>query len=246
VSVWGASPLVVGHRGGRGEGWPRENTIAAFEQARAEGARAVELDVRTHAGEVIVLHDATRAPLHELRAQGVPALDDVLSWARDRDVAVNVEMKHDVESRTALARAVVRLVKASGADVLLSSFDPLLLAMAAGLGPSVPRALLVHARQGAWADLMQDAARPPLVEALHVQRTQTEPRAVARYLGRGLRVGVWTVNDPREAADLAALGVQTLITDQPGAVLQALLSRPSPDGSRSAANAPPEERSSGR
>jgi glycerophosphoryl diester phosphodiesterase len=222
VSLWTTVPLVVGHRGGRGEGWPRENTIAAFERARAEGARAVELDVRTHLGEVIVVHDAARAPLHELRAKGVPTLVEVLAWARDRDVAVNVEMKHDVESRTALARTVVRLVKASGADVLLSSFDPLLLAMTAALAPSLPRALLVHSRQSAWADVMQDAARPPLVEALHVQRTQTDPRAVARYLGRGLRVGVWTVNEPREASDLVALGVQTIITDQPGAVLAAL------------------------
>jgi glycerophosphoryl diester phosphodiesterase len=35
-------------------------------------------------------------------------------------------------------------------------------------------------------------------------------------------VGVWTVNDPAEAADLVALGVRTLITDAPGALLDAL------------------------
>jgi len=223
VSVWtSAGPLVVGHRGGRGEGWPRENTLAAFEQATAQGARAVELDVRTCAGEVIVLHDAPSASLAELRLAGVPTLAEVLAWAHARRVGVNVEMKHDVPGRVALARATAAIVGRSGADVLLSSFDPMLLSIAAAAAPALPRALLAHSRQRAWADALQEAARPPVVQALHLERTQTDPRALARYLARGLRVGVWTVNDPREAADLARLGVATIITDAPGAVLDAL------------------------
>jgi glycerophosphoryl diester phosphodiesterase len=223
VSLWtSAGPLVVGHRGGRGEGWPRENTLAAFEQARAQGARAVELDVRTCEGEVIVLHDAPRASLNELRGKDVPTLGDVLAWARRHGVAVNVEMKHDVPRRATLARATTRIVAGSGADVLLSSFDPLLLSMAAALAPSIPRALLVHGRQRAWANAMQRAARPPVVQAVHLERVQTDPRTIARHLALGLRVGVWTVNDPREAVDLVGLGVESLITDAPGAVLAAL------------------------
>jgi glycerophosphoryl diester phosphodiesterase len=222
MSVWTSAPLVVGHRGGRGEGWPRENTIAAFERAREQGVRAIELDVRTVGGEVLVLHDDPREPLAALRAQEVPTLADALAWARERDVAVNVEMKHDVADRAALARATVKLVRASGADVLLSSFDPLLLAMAAAFAPSLRRALLVHARQRRWADLLQERARPPLVSALHLERTQTDPRAIARYLQRGLRIGVWTVNDPREGRDLVALGVASIITDEAGAMLAAV------------------------
>jgi glycerophosphoryl diester phosphodiesterase len=196
--------------------------MAAFEQARAQGARAVELDVRTHGGEVIVLHDATRAAMRELRAARVPVLGEVLVWARERDVAVNVEMKHDVPSRAALARAVARLVRESRADVLLSSFDPVLLAMAGALAPSIPRALLLHAAQARWAHALQEAARPALVRSLHLERTQTDPRALARYRARGLRLGVWTVNDPGEARALVALGVERIITDQPGAMLAAL------------------------
>jgi glycerophosphoryl diester phosphodiesterase len=223
LSVWtSAGPLVVGHRGGRGEGWPRENTLAAFEQARAQGARAVELDVRTWGGDVIVLHDAPRSNPTELRAQGVPTLAEVLAWARQHDVAVNVEMKHDVPRRATLARDTTRIVARSGADVLLSSFDPLLLSMVAALAPSIPRALLFHGRQRAWADVMQRAVRPPAVQAVHLERVQTDPRTIARHLALGLRVGVWTVNDPREAVDLAGLGVESIITDAPGAVLAAL------------------------
>jgi glycerophosphoryl diester phosphodiesterase len=216
--LWSQAPLVVGHRGGRGQGWPRENTLAAFEQARAQGARAVELDVRMHEGQVIVLHDPPDAPLARLRPE-VPTLGEVLDWASEHGVGVNVEMKHDVPSRLALARATVRAIEASEADVLLSSFDPRLLTMAAALAPRIPRALLVHSGQGRWADAVQEAVRPPMVEALHLERTQTQPRAIARYLARGLRVGVWTVNEPSEARDLVALGVATIITDAPGRLL---------------------------
>jgi glycerophosphoryl diester phosphodiesterase len=222
VSLWqSAGALVVGHRGGRGEGWPRENTLAAFEQARAQGVRAIELDVRPcGTGEIVVLHDPTRGSLTELRALRVPTLDEVLAWARDHDVAVNVELKHDVPNRLVLVERVRRALRSSQTDVLLSSFDPLLLAAAAVALPSRPRALLTS--RGQRPAVPTAVATLPFVRALHVERTQTSPAAIARHRRRGLRIGVWTVNDPREAVDLAALGVQTLITDAPGAVLGAL------------------------
>jgi glycerophosphoryl diester phosphodiesterase len=222
VSLWrAAGVLVVGHRGGRGEGWPRENTLAAFEQARAQGAQAIELDVRTcGTGEVVVLHDPTGAPLGELAAEGVPTLAEVLAWARHRDVAVNVEMKHDVPNRAVLVERVRRALRSTRVDVLLSSFDPLLLVAAAVALPAMPRALLTSRHQR--PRVPSAIASPPYVQALHLERTQTRPAAIARYVRRGLRVGVWTVNDPREATDLAALGVETLITDSPGVLLEAV------------------------
>jgi glycerophosphoryl diester phosphodiesterase len=246
VSVWTTSPLVVGHRGGRGEGWPPENTLEAFERARDQGVRAIELDVRTcDGGEAVVFHDASlermtrgedrrrvsEVPLAELhaidlgRGSRVPTLEDALAWAHDRHVAVNVELKHDVPDCAMLARRALRAIQASRADVCLSSFDPMLLAMALVLARGVPRALLVHSGQARWAHLLQEAVRPPVVGALHLERTQTDTRALARYARRGLRCGAWTVNDEREALDLVGLGVQTIITDAPGAVLAALSRR---------------------
>ena len=143
MSAWdSAGPLVVGHRGGRGAGWPRENTLAAFEQARAEGARAIELDVRTcRTGEVVVHHDPTTRSLDELRAEGVPTLAAALAWAVERDVAVNVEMKHDVPSRLILLDRLRPILRRAQGDILLSSFDPLLLAGAAVAFPALRRAL---------------------------------------------------------------------------------------------------------
>jgi glycerophosphoryl diester phosphodiesterase len=242
LSAWATSPLVVGHRGGRGEGWPPENTIPAFERARAQGAVAIELDVLMCAGgSVVVFHDDTlermtggrdlrpvqHVGLDELgsvdlgHGARVPALEDVLSWARRYDIAVNVEMKHGARDRLRLARATVRVVQSSGADVLLSSFDPALLAMTGALAPRICRALLTHARQARWADALQLAVRPPFVQALHLERTQWKGR-LHRYMRRGLRLGAWTVNDPVEARELVRLGVASIITDAPGAILEAL------------------------
>ena len=237
MSVWAGTGIVVGHRGGRGDGFPPENTIPAFEEAVRQGASAIELDVRTCAGDaVVVLHDATLSratggrdgrsasdvEVGELRAMGVPTLEAVLSWARSRGVGVNVEMKHDVPRRAALARATVRAVRAARADVLLSSFDPLLLGLAALAAAPIPRALLVRAGQALWADALQKAARPPLCGWLHIERRQVTPHALARCARRGLRVGVWTVNDPREAVDLIGLGVASIITDVAGTIAKAL------------------------
>jgi glycerophosphoryl diester phosphodiesterase len=243
LSLWLTSPLVVGHRGGRGPGWPPENTIDAFDHARRQGARAIELDVRVCKGEnVVVFHDDTLARmtggarrrrvedlwLDDLRAIDlgggsiIPTLEEALEWARDRDVAVNVELKHDVPDRQFLARTACKSIRTSRADVCLSSFDPSLLAMAAVLAPGVRRALLVHEEQSRWVDRLQEIVRPPLAFALHLERTQADPGALARYTRRGLRLGVWTVNDALEAAHLVQHGVKTLITDDPAAILPAL------------------------
>jgi glycerophosphoryl diester phosphodiesterase len=243
ASTWASSPLVVGHRGGRGEGWPPENTLSAFTQSRAQGVRAIELDVRTCAGgSVVVFHDETLArmtrgsdtrrvsdvPAEDLlridlgQRATIPLLADVLAWARREDVAVNVEMKHDVPQRRLLARETVAIAVASGADVVLSSFDPLLLALAAAYRPSLARALLTQHEQRIWADALQETVRPPIVAALHLERTQCHPALLARCRRRGLRVGVWTVNDPSEARDLVRMGAASIITDHPGEILGAL------------------------
>jgi glycerophosphoryl diester phosphodiesterase len=239
-----SGPIVIGHRGGRGEGWPPENTLASFERARAEGAHAVELDVRlAGTGEVVVIHDATLArvtngrdarsvaelPWSELsRAtlgtsnERVPRLDDVLTWASESQMPVNVEIKHDVPHRPALVRAVAREVRRREASILVSSFDPLLLLGLRLLAPRVACALLTDPRQ-TYAEALHAIARPPFVVALHVERRQAMPRDIARWKQRGLAVGVWTVNDPREAVRLVEAGVDILITDEPRRILEATL-----------------------
>lgn len=248
MSLWaGAAPFVVGHRGGRGEGWPAENTLDAFERARRQGAQAVELDTRVSAeGEAVVFHDPVLTRMTSRRdlrrvsdvalrqlcdidlgaGARIPKLADVLAWARACGLGVNVELKRDVPRRGAVVRAAARAVRESGADVLLSSFDPAMLAMAAVAAPSVARALLTHDGQPRWAWALQRMLGPPLVSALHLERTQVGSGSIARDRSR-TRIGVWTVNSPPEAADLVRRGAAWIITDAPGEVLEGIRSQPS-------------------
>jgi glycerophosphoryl diester phosphodiesterase len=241
----GGRPLVIGHRGVRRAGLV-ENTLQAFAAAVAEGAEAVELDVRLCAsGEVVVAHDPTLSrvsdgadpravadvPWTELArvelpgGARVPLLAEVLAFARERHLPVNVEVKHDAPSRPALVRAVARLV--GGWDpkhpLLLSSFDPAVVAGLALLAPRVPRAVLVHRTR--WHGVHAATSLPLGAAAVHLERTLTRPELVAALRRRGLLVNVWTINDPAEARDLAALGVDGVITDAPGE-LRAALSAP--------------------
>ena len=245
VFARGRAAVLVGHRGGRGESWPPENTLAAFARAHAAGVEAVELDVRSCAGDVVVMHDPdlarvtgggdrrsvarlTRGELARVAIgasrERVPTLDELLDWARGR-LALNVEAKHDVPDRLALARRIARtLARHPEVEVLLSSFDPVLLGMLAATSPRTPRAWLTHEGQRAWEPAWAPLALRAPLDAVHLERTQASPRIVSALHRAGKRVGVWTVNDPREAVDLAALGVDWLITDDV-APLRVALSR---------------------
>ena len=106
----------VAHRGGAAQ-WP-ENSLTAFRNAIALGARVLELDVHLTAdGAVAVIHDptldrttsghgpvgrATAADLRSARLRGrdgvltddhVPTLDEVLALAAPAGVAMLVEIK---------------------------------------------------------------------------------------------------------------------------------------------------------
>jgi glycerophosphoryl diester phosphodiesterase len=222
---------------------PPENTIPAFEQALREGAEGVELDVRVCAtGELCVLHDPTlervtsgadtraaidlawpelaRVPLAD--GARIPLLIDVLTFARARKLPVNVELKRDVPSRTAIVTAAARLLRSwdPAHPILVSSFDPVMLAGFALLAPRVPRAILVHHEQ--WRRTALLAAHPLRVDAVHLERTLATPERVARLHALGKLVNVWTVNDVDEARRLATAGADGIITDVPAKLRAAL------------------------
>lgn len=224
----GTSPLrVLGHRGGRGDGWPAENSIAAFERALAEGAHGVELDVRLSRDGELVLHHDPRFPDGRsvaASARGALAtLEEALAALRGR--IVNVEVKPDVPRRFALCRAVARcLGRTSGVEVVVSSFDPAIVLAMAALAPRVPRAILVGERTPRLATRLPLAMRR-FVAAAHLQDALITPAAVRRLEAAGLRVVAWTVNSEARARELADWGVEWVITDVPEKIVAAHVDR---------------------
>lgn len=232
-------PLLLGHRGARHAA--PENTFAAFDLALEEGAEGVELDVRSNAsGDVIVCHDVSlervtdgkdRRSIHELstaECQGVrlrdgeplPFLRDVLEWAARRGACVNIELKMDGHRRPALVRAVAELARRHPrpGDLLISSFNALAVLGHRALAPSLASAWLLEAPLAADQAWLAHAGR----DALHPKHTLITAERLARWKARVARVHTWTVNDPVRARELAALGVDCLITDNPGVLRRAL------------------------
>lgn len=235
-----ARPFVYGHRGVRGP--LPENTLAAFARADDEGADGVELDVRLcRSGEVVVFHDPTLtrmtngfdtrevaamtlAELTQIDLGGgerIPTLVQVLDWIIPRPLRLNVEIKRDVPNRLALVSSVYRLLRGRfdgrlNGRLIISSFDPLMLM---GFVPlSVPLALIFHAGQERWHPWAWAASGP--WTAAHPEAVMVHADDVERMHKRGLSVNVWTVNTPEEARRLMALGVDGIISDTPGLLLQ--------------------------
>lgn len=229
---------IVAHRGvrpfpgdGRGD-LPAENTIAAFERGIAEGADAIELDVRIcKSGELVVFHDPdlkrmangdprtiAETAYADLPAIGIPLLSDVLEHFAGKAV-VNVEIKYDFVDRRAIAWKTAEVIRSSRAETIASSFDPRILGWLATRAPRVRRAWLANVTQKAIATTIHVLARSPAFHAMHLERRLANPDRVRMLRDRGLHVGVWTVNDPTEARDLFALGVDWVITDWPGGLV---------------------------
>jgi glycerophosphoryl diester phosphodiesterase len=204
----------------------------------------VELDVRLDRdGRVIVLHDRTlervsrgteRRAAESLRAaellrvdigdgERTPLLADVLAWARERRARVNVELKNDVGRPWTLLQGVVRAVRDGGSAeelLLFSSFQPALVSALGIALPSYARAWLVHDQQRVLK--RAPAFRALGMDGVHPQHTLVTEESIARWKRRPALVNTWTVNAPEDVRRVTALGVDAVISDDPGAALRAI------------------------
>lgn len=233
-------PRVWAHRGASAHA--PENTMRAFDLARAAGADGIELDVMFDGDRnVVVFHDSLlerltgrpgrmdRLPAAEraaLRIGGepVPLLADVLAAI---DLEINVELKSERIGRMgALVAATAKIIADSRrADrIVVSSFDPVSLIQLHRYLPDVALAYLFHQDQllplrRGWIGNWMGAS------LLHPQSTLCTPEAVRAWHTAGLPINAWTVDDRAELERLAGLGVDGVFANDPAhaiAVLSAL------------------------
>ncbi|MEO6953546.1 MAG: glycerophosphodiester phosphodiesterase [Polyangia bacterium] len=231
-----ADVRVIAHRGSSHDA--PENTLCAFALARQDGADGVELDVmRCRTGQVIVFHDndlerlcgvvgdpraRSLAELRELSVQGepIPELHEVIE-VLGASMLLNVELKTAPEWRgrvdnDGLADEVARILghHGLGERALVSSFDPVLLARFRRSAPTVVTGMLFAADQS--APLRRGWAAQVLgTRAVHPESVLVDEASVRSWHRRGLRVNVWTVDDPAEQRYLATIGVDGIITNRP-------------------------------
>lgn len=241
IGLWRRDrPLVWAHRGASAHA--TENTLAAFELARAHGADGIELDVLCCAtGELVVFHDddlrrladrperieATPWPvLRTLEVRGghrIPLLTDALAAAGE--LLVNVELKSFRPGRPGpVPAAAARAIAAAGAAarVVVSSFDPLALWQLHVIAPHLPIGFLFEASAPRALRTLGGVLG---ASSLHPQQELCTPEAVARWRGRGFAVHAWTVDDPDRLRALAAAGVDGVFANDPRAALAALAPR---------------------
>jgi glycerophosphoryl diester phosphodiesterase len=235
-------PLVLGHRGASAAA--PENTVAAFAKARELGADGVELDVRRSADGVLTVHHDPDVPgagpiarmsFSDLRAArpDVATLDEAL--AACAGLLVNAEVKclpwePDADRDGSVMRATLDAIVAfaatgPGGSFVISSFDIAAVDLALDYAPDLATGWLTHGQ--AVADAAPIAAghghrwlNPDVTSALAAGAD-----GIAAAHAAGLQVSVWTVDKPDDARALAAMGVESIISNVPDVVIGALAPR---------------------
>ncbi len=217
MPVPAATPAVWAHRGARDR--QPENTLAAFARAVELGADGVELDVRRLAdGGLAVHHDARLPDGTALAGLGVADLPDHVPVLAAALVAcatliVNVELKLERREPVApLVDAVVTALAAWGGPAIVSSFHPRAIDALLAVAPDVPTAQLTLVPIKPRSRMAAGIARRGHA-AWHPHHATLGPATVAAAHAFGVAVHTWTVNDPGRMLELAAWGVDAVVTD---------------------------------
>ncbi len=231
---------VIAHRGASAA--ERENTLEAFRAAVRLNADGVELDVRRTANDVLVVHHDAHLPdgraIVELQddelPDWVPTLAEVMEVCRDpavdREFVINIEIKSapgdpDYDAEHQVSAAVAGLVLGwgigeVGKDVIVSSFDMEALDRIRAIDPGIPTAYLTF--EVLAPDLLVGRVVAAGHSAIHPYFASTSRALIDAAHAAGLEVNVWTVNDPDQIAQLAAMGADAVITDVPDVALEVL------------------------
>jgi len=221
-------PKVIAHRGASADA--PENTLAAFQLALEYGADGIELDVMLSLdGQLVVIHDDTvnrttdgsgrvrDMTLEELQAfnagngQKIPSLSEVFDLFGGKFL-INIELKNYSSLFDSLPVQVAELVKEYELEetVIISSFNPFNLPRFRRRLPEVKLGLLTQpdqAQRWLWRLIRYDA--------LHPYFNDVDETLVSALHARNRQVNVWTVDEPDEIRRLAALCVDSIITNVP-------------------------------
>ena len=240
-------PLAIAHRGGMA--LAPENTLAAFGRATSLGLTHLETDVRTtRDGHLVCFHDASLrrvtghpgdvadldlADLRRLRVAGtdrIPTLVEAMAAFPQARFAIDLKDEPSVGAmalllaqhpgwaeRILVAGAWSRWLRrlqdeAPGVTTALGwrSLTTLIACSRGGVRP-----VGVRPGRGAFAHVPLRLGRMPV----HSERV------IARAHELGIRVVVWTVDDPGTMRSLLDAGVDGIITDRPDVLREVLIGR---------------------
>lgn len=223
--------------------------MAAFEQALLDQASAIELDVhRTLDGEIVVIHDEkidrttdgrgwvkdlTLSEIRQVsagkwfseiyRAEKVPTLREVLEWADQSSIWLNIELKNNKVHYPKLEESVVAEIEYFKMEkrVVISSFNHLSLKALHAFRPKLSLAALYEEFTG----ILWEKAKQLGVTAIHPFYCDVSEEMVKRCHQQGLLVRPYTVDHPADLHRLIDWGVDGVITNVPDRLAQLLAKR---------------------
>jgi glycerophosphoryl diester phosphodiesterase len=217
-----------GHRGACGH--EPENTLRSVRRALELGADGVEVDVHWADGQLVVIHDDTLdrttnghgrvadksfSHLRSLNAglaERIPTLAEVFETVRRRAV-INIELKGPGTAAPVVA-LMAEFVNHRGwrpDDFLVSSFDHAQIRAVSQLNPQILTGVLI-AKVPPHLEKLLEQLHP---WSLHVSKRCVSEKLVLAAHARGLRIFVYTVNEPAEIARMKALAVDGVFSDFP-------------------------------
>lgn len=233
---------VTAHRGDAGNA--PENTMPAFEKAVEAGADIIELDVRqTSDGVYIVMHDESLsrtanvkrkvgevdfAYIEKLDAGSsydrsfdgthIPTLEEVLQFAVEYDVFLNIELKPAKTDQNYVEGIVDLLHEYDYVEhCVLGSQSLKALREAKTLDPDIETLYIMTMAFGDFADMEG-------IDGFSIKHTYISNNMVSAIHAKGKKIYAWTVNNEEDIKDLLLLDVDGIITDEPEAAREIIAS----------------------
>lgn len=227
---------VIGHRGSAGTA--PENTLAGIREGLRAGVEWLEIDVRFVDNELLVIHDETldrttngQGSIYGLNAAAIRALDagdgEKIPTLRealetiDAKAHLNIELKDcpSLRPTSALVSSLLAIDPRWHNKIMFSTFED---AVHADMAETLPEGCILGVL---FNDIPSDAveyAQQLNAYSLNLSFAQMTPELIAKSQGAGLKVFVYTVNEPEHIKTCKTLGVDGIYTDFPESTLKLL------------------------
>ena len=225
--------LIIAHRGARAVA--PENTLAAIQSAIDSGAKAIEIDIHQHNGEFWVIHDKwlhrttngtgllTEHSTKELRhldagnGESIPTLWQVLSLVSGQ-CALNIELKSIFDFSLLYQHLddACQTLNFHLNQFIVSSFNHHWLQHIRDTHPKILIGALTGSKNvdnAAFAQRLNSTS-------INIDLDVIDKHYVDDAKQRGLKVFIYTVNQPRDWKWLAQLGVDGVFCDDPQTAIQ--------------------------